>query len=167
MAAGQMILLYISAVDRVLSIVGEKPVLFVGDCTLGALATRAYIVMKGQHDLCPAAMTGLTAESMRLWIEVGVSGVKRLEPVYAPDATGEKPRIVAEGFVFERPIETQRGEVSVSWMERVIVVRTESYPKSQEETLERLVRAFQGITRTVIRIAGQVMMYVTPLTPLQ
>ena len=56
--------LYVPAVDRVLQIVAGSSLLFVGDCKMSALATRAHIAhLNQQYYLCPLALTGETAAS--------------------------------------------------------------------------------------------------------
>ncbi len=66
--------LYRPAIERVLQIIDDKELLFVGDSKMSALATRAHIHSLNQHYLCPLALTGKTAEEMSHWIEAANQG---------------------------------------------------------------------------------------------
>jgi transposase len=80
--------LYCPAVDRVLTIIEGVGLLFVGDCKMSALATRAHIHHLGQHYLCPLAMTGSTAKELADWIQVVNDGRVTLQPVHAETPHG-------------------------------------------------------------------------------
>ena len=56
--------LYVPAVDRVLQIIDRLGLLFVGDCKMSALATRAHIAHLMHHYLCPLALTDKTAQNL-------------------------------------------------------------------------------------------------------
>jgi transposase len=139
--------LYIPAVDRVLKIIDGVGLLFVGDSKMSALATRAHIHRLGQHYLCPLAQKGETAKEMVGWIASAQDGTHVLQPIDIENEKGER-RLFAEGYVFER---TMRAEVAgeaehpnevQEWMERVFVIRAESYRQTLQKGLEeRLQRA--------------------------
>ena len=48
--------------------------LFVGDCKMSALDTRAYLARHQHWYLSPLPLTGATAEAMEAWTTMGVSG---------------------------------------------------------------------------------------------
>jgi transposase len=137
--------LYKPAVDRVLQIIDGIGLLFVGDSKMSALPIRAHIHSLNQHYLCPLAQTGATAQEMEKWIEAANDGTHPLQPVYVENAQGER-KLLAEGYVFERPVQAEiplnkpdgvGGEVQpIQWTERVMIVRSESYRKTQVEALE-------------------------------
>lgn len=148
--------LYIPAVDRVLQIIDGLGLLFVGDSKMSALAIRAHIHHLQQHYLCPLAQTGDTATEMGQWIAAANRGDKALQPVYIEDEKGAR-KLLAEGYIFERTVQATMPratdpadatdsatgkEQTIEWGERVFVVRSESYRKSQLAGLEgRLQRA--------------------------
>jgi transposase len=134
--------LYIPAVDRVLQIIDGLGLLFVGDCKMSALPTRAHIHHLGHHYLCPLAQTGKTGESMNVWIQAANDGQHELQPVYAENDQGER-KLLAEGYEFDRQVQ---GEAEEAWTERVLVVRSESYRRVMQESLEgRLQRATEEL----------------------
>jgi transposase len=88
---------------------------------------------------------------MDSWIEAANNGTQALQPIYVENEKGED-KLLAEGYVFERTVQAETGMnkpeeatgemQSIAWIERVLVVRSESYRKAQREALEgRLQRA--------------------------
>src|SRR3990172_819720 len=64
--------LYIPLIQRLLTFLTQAGLLFVGDCKLSALATRAYIHGRGHHYLTPLALVGDAAAEMRDWGQAAV-----------------------------------------------------------------------------------------------
>ncbi len=137
--------LYVPAVDRVLQIIEGVGLLFVGDCKMSALATRAHIHHLGQHYLCPLAQTGKTGQEMIAWIDAANAGEQVMEAVYVENEQGER-KLLAEGYAFDRLIQAEiKGEVE-EWTERVLVVRSERYRRAMQEDLKgRLERATEEL----------------------
>jgi transposase len=137
--------LYVPAVDRVLQIIDGVGLLFVGDCKMSALAIRAHIHQCGHHYLCPLAQTGKTGEEMLEWIQAANDGQHELQAVYVENEQGER-KLLAEGYEFERLVKAEIGGEIEEWMERVLVVRSESYRRVMREGLEsRLQRATEEL----------------------
>jgi len=141
--------LYRPAVERVLQIIEDKELLFVGDSKMSALATRAHIHSLNQHYLCPLALTGKTAEDMSGWIEAANQGDYPLHPIYRENARGERQQL-AEGYVFERTMSAEDlsdsqlpgQKARQEWTEQVFVVCSDSYRQAQLKGLDgRLQRA--------------------------
>jgi len=127
--------LYIPAVDRVVKMIDQAGLLFVGDCKMSALTIREHIQHLNHHYLCPLALTGNTAKDMVEWIEAANDDKHTLQPVYVENAKGER-KLAAEGYEFERTIQAQVDDQEREWAERVLVVRSETYRQSQREGLE-------------------------------
>jgi transposase len=137
--------LYIPAVDRVLQIIDGVGLLFVGDSKMSALAIRAHIHHLGHHYLCPLAQTGSTGEEMSKWIQTANDGKHDLQKIYVENDKGER-KLLAEGCEFERLVKTEISGEAKEWMERVLVVRSESYRRVMREGLEsRLQRATEEL----------------------
>ena len=133
--------LYVPAVDRVLQIIDGLGLLFVGDCKMSALATRAHIAHLNQHYLCPLALTGETGQDLPLWIAAAGTAEHPLEAVYTEEGQGER-RLLAEGYAFERGVTAAVADGAYTWTERVLVVRSEHYRQVQQAGFEkRLQRA--------------------------
>ena len=71
--------LYIPLMERVRSGLQTPGLLFVGDCKMSALETRAYLARHQDFYLSPLPLTGATAEAMDAWITVGVTQGERGE----------------------------------------------------------------------------------------
>lgn len=128
--------LYVPAVDRVLQIIDGLSLLFVGDCKMSALATRAHIAHLHQHYLCPLALTGDTGQDLPQWIAAADTAEHPLEAVYTEDDPGER-RLLAKGYAFERLVTAPTADGEHTWTERVLVVRSEHYQQVQQAGLER------------------------------
>src|ERR671924_699342 len=65
--------LYIPIMARVRTGLKTAGLLFVGDCKMSALETRAYLARHQDWYLSPLPLTGTTAEAMDAWITTGVT----------------------------------------------------------------------------------------------
>jgi len=73
--------LYIPIIERIRSGLNKTGLLFVGDCKMSALATRAHVVGRKHFYLSPLPLTGATAEAMADWIRGRpVEGGRRIVP---------------------------------------------------------------------------------------
>ena len=128
--------LYIPMIERLLTIVTQPGLLFVGDCKLTALATRAYLRAHGQHYLAPLSLVGDTLAQMRGWVQVALSGQQALTPVPLTDADGHALPLV-QGYETTRPCTAEVEGQPVAWTERVFVVYSAAYAQAQDRGLER------------------------------
>jgi transposase len=60
-------------IERIRSGLHKTGLLFVGDCKMSALDTRAYLAQHQDMYLSPLPLTGATAETMESWITEGVT----------------------------------------------------------------------------------------------
>jgi transposase len=123
--------LYIPVLERVLSTLGGKDKLVVGDCKMGAAAIRAYLQVAGQWYLVPLAQVGEVAKQMASWIATGVAmGAKATKVVIGE---GEEAREIAQGYELKR----QCTEAGQTWEERVLVVKSHRWAEAQQRHLEK------------------------------
>ena len=128
--------LYIPIIARMLTILTQAGLLFVGDCKMSALATRAYLRGRGHHYLVPLALTGDTAAEMRAWIEDALNGKQTLTSIAIVDDQGPaQPRV--QGYETTRACTAPVDEHTLEWTERVFVVYSETYAQAQERGLEQ------------------------------
>jgi transposase len=128
--------LYIPVVERVVQALDVMGLLFVGDCKMSALATRAHIQRRGQHYLCPLPMSSTNAEVLEAGIQAALADEEALQAVYKEAEDGE-PVLVAEGYEIERPLASEDEDPPVEWIERVIVARSETYREQLKRGLEQ------------------------------
>ena len=129
--------LYRPVIKRINEYLEDKDILYVGDSKLSAFDTRLYIKGIGKHYLCPLPRTGKTAVRMEQWIKIGIMADRgnALNRVYMKKDDEEK--LTAKGYEFERSLSGETEGKKTEWNERVLIVNSPSYAKSQADGLER------------------------------
>jgi transposase len=131
--------LYIPIIERMRRGLHKTGLLFVGDCKMSALDTRAYLARHQDWYLSPLPLTGATAEAMDAWITVGVTKGEagELTQIWRTNDQGHEV-LAAEGYEFERtccaPVD------DMTWSERVLVVRSPMHATHQAAGLETRLR---------------------------
>src|SRR5262245_4143130 len=127
---------YIPILERIRTGLQTPGLLFVGDCKMSALETRAYLARHQDYYLSPLPLTGATAEAMDAWITVGVTQREagELERIWRTNGRGHEG-LAAEGYEFERTCCAPGGEGQ--WSERVLVVRSPMHATQQAAGLEK------------------------------
>src|SRR5438128_7036561 len=131
--------LYIPIMERVRSGLQTPGLLFVGDCKMSALETRAYLARHQDLYLSPLPLTGTTAEAMDAWITAGVTQGERgaLERIMRTNDRGHTV-LAAEGYECERTCDAPGdGGDAVPWCERVLVIRSPMHADQQAAGLEK------------------------------
>ena len=128
--------LYLPIIERIRVGFEDPGLLFVGDCKMSALDTRAYLAGHQDWYLSPLPLTGATAGAMGAWITVGVTKGKagELTQIWRTNDRGHEV-LAAEGYEFERPCRAP-GRVE-EWSERVLVVRSPMHATQQAAGLEK------------------------------
>lgn len=131
--------LYLPIMERIQTGLKTTGLLFVGDCKMSALDTRAYLVRHQDYYLSPLPLTGATAEAMDTWITKGVTQGERgeLVRIIRTNDRGHKV-LVAEGYELERTCEAPGTAVdAAAWHERVLMVRSPMHADRQAAGLEK------------------------------
>jgi transposase len=128
--------LYIPILERIRTGLQTPGLLFVGDCKMSALETRAYLTRHQDYYLAPLPLPGATAEAMDAWITAGVTQREagELERIWRTNDRGHEG-LAAEGYEFERTCCAPGG--AVQWSERVLVVRAPMHATQQAAGLEK------------------------------
>ena len=131
--------LYRPIIERIRTGLQPPGLLFVGDCKMSALDTRAYLVRHRDWYLSPLPLTGATAEAMEAWITTGVrkGEAGELARIWRTDERGHEV-LAAEGYDFERTCCVP--DSAVEWRERVLVVRAPLHAHQQAAGLEKRLR---------------------------
>src|SRR2546426_11855948 len=111
--------LYIPLIERIRRGLNKTGLLFVGDCKMSALETRAYLARHQDWYLSPLPLTGATAAAMDAWITAGVTQgeagkIARILRNHYPRHQG----LAAEGYEFERTCCAP--DSGMVWNERVM-----------------------------------------------
>jgi len=128
--------LYIPIIERIRTGLKTPGLLFVGDCKMSALETRAYLARHQDWYLSPLPLTGATAEAMDAWITAGVTKgeASELTRIWRTNDRGHAV-LAAEGYEVERTCCGPGGEGA--WSERVFVVRSPIHANQQAAGLEK------------------------------
>jgi transposase len=131
--------LYLPIIERIRNGLQRPGLLFVGDCKMSALDTRAYLAKHQDWYLSPLPLTGATAEAMDAWITTGVrkGEAGELERIWRTNDRGHEV-LAAEGYEFARICGAPAGDVE--WSERVLVVRSPMHATHQAAGLEKRLR---------------------------
>jgi transposase len=128
--------LYLPIIERIRTGLQTTGLLFVGDCKMSALDTRAYLARHRDCYLSPLPLTGATAEAMEAWITTGVrkGEAGALARIWRTNDRGHEV-LAAEGYEFERTCGAPDSDVA--WRERVLVVRSPLHANQQTAGLEK------------------------------
>lgn len=122
--------LYVPLIERVRNLLQRSGMLYVGDCKMAALHTRAWLVQQGDHYLTPLPLTGETATLMEQWIDNIVEGEQTATLIWQ---AGE---LIGAGYEFVRAMSAPgSNQATLSWSERVLVVRSLKQAHAQHQTL--------------------------------
>jgi transposase len=134
-------LLYIPAIEQVSASLNEHGLLYVGDCKMAALETRAFVQAQQDYYLCPLASKQLPEAALAAYLQPVWAGTQPLTAVTREREAGQ-PELIAEGY--EQTV-TVSGKVqgkTITWIERHLIVRSQKLAKAATEALQtRLAKA--------------------------
>jgi transposase len=134
-------LLYIPAIEQVSQSLHEHGLLYVGDCKMAALETRAFVQAQQDYYLCPLASKHLPEAVLAAYLRPVWAGTQPLTAV-TREREARQPELIAEGY--EQTV-TVSGEVkgkTITWTERHLIVRSVRQAKAATEALQaRLAKA--------------------------
>ena len=130
--------LYVPMIARLRTTLQPKGLLYIGDCKMGALATRAYVAQTGNMYLMPLAQVGNLPEQLEKWVGDAVRGKVRLQKVR--DVDGET--VLGEAYEHHRRLSAETETGTITWSERVLIMHSEVYAKAAVRSLhQRLAHA--------------------------
>lgn len=134
--------LYIPAIQQVRTGLEKRGLLYVGDCKLMALETRAYVHAGGDYYLGPFSKTQIRDEDLDAYLKPIWAGQQSLTEVYRAASPGEPPEKIAEGYELARTLTAVVGEETIVWNERLLVIRSLRHAKAAACALQaRLAKA--------------------------
>jgi transposase len=136
--------LYVPEMRKVQAILKQPGVLYVGDCKMAALATRAYLAASDDHYLCPLSAVQMPAATLRALLEPVWTGKQALTPVHrAPVTASDQPQHIANGFSYGVTLTSAEG---LAWQEQRLVVQSLKQAAAQQKRLDqRLHQAEQDL----------------------
>jgi len=147
--------LYVPLIKQAHAVVGRRGVLYVGDCKMSALTTRATVEDGYNFYLYPLAATQVPPETLdRYLVEARAGGPpERIE------------RVGADGMVAHLADGYERGEacatviagwMDVTWTERCLLIRSVAQATAAETALRaRVARAHQAVADLTVARRGK------------
>lgn len=127
--------LYIPEIRKVQSTLGQSGVLYVGDCKMASLATRAYLAGCGDHYLCPLSAVQMPAEALNALLAPVWTHTQALTPVHrAPVSETDQPEHIANGFADRVTVTSVEG---LAWEEQRLVVHSLKQAAAQQARLDQ------------------------------
>jgi hypothetical protein len=143
--------LYIPAITRVRESVGRRGVLYVGDCQMGALETRASIQAGGDGYLCPRAETQLPPAVLEGSVKPLAPGQQPLTRLTRLTVTGKRQHL-ADGYEQLDRLSAEVAGNRLAWTARRLVVRSRQLARAGETALRaRLAKARAAVETILMR----------------
>jgi len=138
--------LYLSAIARVRSSLETRGLLYVGDCKMSSLATRAGVAFHRDFYLCPLSALQAPPEVIAGYVSAVARGEHTLVPIKRT-ATDGATVVLADGFEVTKTLTALYDETwPVTWVERHLVVRSRQQAQTAETALrKRLAQAEQEL----------------------
>lgn len=146
---------YLPVIARVQACLGRHGLLYVGDCKMGALQTRACVQASQDYYLCPLSALAMPPEQVAQARACAQAAGELLHAVERPQADGSRERI-AEGYEQEVHLSAAVNGQPVSWTERRFLVRSLALAKASEQALRsRLARAQSALAQLLVPRRGK------------
>src|SRR3990172_39969 len=137
--------LYLPAIQQVRTGLEKSGLLYIGDCKMMALDTRAFVQAGGDFYLGPFSKVQVSDATLETYLQPVWSGAQALTPVYRVRDEAE-PELIAEGYEREETVSAVVGGDTLAWRERRLVVRSLAQARAAESALHaRLARAEAGV----------------------
>jgi hypothetical protein len=124
-------------------VVNRHGLLYIGDCKMAALSTRAYLVQSGDFYCMPLSAVQLNAESRAELLKPVWEGKQELSSIERTNEKGER-QVIAQGFSLQRTQQISGEEQAFGWQERLQVVRSLKFAAAEERGLRECVAKAVG-----------------------
>lgn len=119
--------LYLPLIERTRRLVNRSGLLYVGDSKMASLAVRTDLVAHGEYYLTRLPQT----MQQPAWIDRALSAEQPLELIYRDG------QLVGAGFEFTRQLSAEYQQQTISWQERVQLMRSTALAQKHYTTLLR------------------------------
>ena len=149
--------LYVPEIRKVQACLQRHGVLYVGDCKMAAINTRAYVAAHQDYYLCPLPAVQMPKAVLEALLEPVWTGEQPLSPVHRPpEKETDKPEHIADGFSYTVKLAADCEGNGIEWQEQRLVVRSLKQAASQEKALDaRLEKAERAIADLNLRGRGR------------
>ncbi len=147
--------LYLPAIDRVRGSLMQRGLLYVGDCKMSSLATRAGVAFHRDYYLCPLSALQAPPAVIASYVADVARGAHILQKIERARADGTL-EYLADGFEVPQSMQAEHNTWQVRWTERWLVVRSLQQARTAEVALrKRLARAQQDLMELTVRRRGK------------
>src|SRR5712691_1681054 len=134
-------LLYIPAIEQVSQSLYEHGLLYVGDCKMASLETRAFVQAQQDYYLCPLASKQMPEAVLAAYLRPVWAGTQPLTAVTREREAGQ-PELIAEGYEQTVIVSGDVKGKTITWTERHLIVRSIKLAKAARDALQgRLAKA--------------------------
>ena len=146
---------YVPIIARVREGLQQSGLLYVGDCKMAALQTRASIQAQGDYYLCPLSALQAPAWQVQHEVEAQRAQGARLIPVERADEQG-KVTCIAQGYEIVQTITAQVDGEPQAWTERRLLIQSMAATHAAQASLqERLHQAQHAVQELTTRRQGK------------
>jgi len=125
--------MYVPLIQRVHSMMNTSGNLYVGDCKMGAINTRASIHFNGDYYLMPLGMqTEKIKSSFNEMVEKIVNGDQPAELIY-----NTNNKYIVSGYETSRDREHILNGTKILWKERLFIYRSKAFAENEARIFER------------------------------
>jgi len=134
--------LYVAEIQRVQQTVDQRGLLYVGDCKMAALPTRAYVQQSGDFYLCPLSGVQVNEATLGRLLAPVQAGEQQVTTIERQREQDEHPTAIAVGYEYSQQVTLTQNGHFMQWDERVLVVRSLKLAQTHQAALhERLAKA--------------------------
>ena len=141
--------LYIPAIDQVRQGIGEKGLLYIGDCKMMSLETRAHLEAGDDDYLGPFSRVQVSEVTLDDYLHGVWTGKQSLQSVQRRGPAGKLEK-VAEGFELSDTVTAIEAAQEVHWQERRLVIHSLAHAKAA-----RLQKAQRALEALLVRKQGK------------
>ncbi len=148
--------LYLPAIARIRSSLETRGLLYVGDCKMSSLATRAGLAFHRDCYLCPLSALQASPQVIGAYVAAVARGAHTLVPIERTRPDGSMV-VLADGFEVTATLTARYDETwPVTWTERQLVVRSRQQAQTAETALrKRLAQAEQELAALPLARQGK------------
>jgi transposase len=133
--------LYVPAIQQAQQTLGQAGLLYVGDCKMAALPTRAYVQQSGDYYLCPLSGVQVSEASLQQLVAPVQAGTQAVRTIERESEEGSSEAL-AVGYEYTQQVSLTQNGQTIQWDERVLVVRSLTLAQTQRAALQhRLAKA--------------------------
>jgi transposase len=140
--------LYLPMTRRVRSLLGRTGLLYVGDCKMGSLATRAELAAEGDYYLMPLPMTGNTPKQFEGWLDRVLSGHAKVQQLEHDKES------LGQGWEFTRRLRAKVNGKLITWTERVQLLHSPALAERKHAELRKRLQGAEQAVRALTPPVG-------------